>query len=594
MARFACAILLAPLLTLLASLSFAAEEDPRACLISRNPAEHKKLVATIRAQEFPGEVTGPQIPEDPYRKAAAERCVKSEGWDPAYTSAAAELLRGETYAQVIRPRLIAQGFNLDRLDAFIAAQPPKRLMEFEWLDRRSNPYSYDRNWPELIAQLDRSPTADVQKDLLLRYISFRAMAERTLQAFKVIGRPDVSRILSQEWQVLPALEAARPVIRERPLDKQDRSELSRAKSAYFASPAKGGRTLANLQKLLALAQSGDRDAMIAARDALALGVPADISSEYIRLSINTEPFRMLTSRLAAMWTAMIWHRFGYDDASRKHMAACVGGLYGEVYKDKADGVAAYLGSDGIVHAVNSQGIEMDSPEDACGFVLLGVPAAQAKGKKILQYYDKRGSFAALGNRAPARDFAITGVRFVPILGDPQFQQRKFAKHMQLRRSGLLFDPTYGQVTFATPTLIVSLPWYHHYAQETGQLAALEQADASANAAIAKRLREEGQRRVRRWEQALAAFQANPQAEGNRVELQYAASALGGPYWKEYERLVPNRSSSLAPRVVGSGSGSSSYREVEVRSYDSNGTYTGSTRVSAAWADIMKMTSSAPR
>lgn len=572
-----------------------AREDPRTCLIQRVPAEHAKLVAAIRRSSFPEENHPPSaLAEDPYRKAAAERCVTSEGWAPAYQSAAASLLYGEVRAQLYGDRLRQQGLELSGLEAFIARQSLDRLLHLKWLSPNSR--EFNTEFAELARLVPQPLRDETQRQLLLKFIKNRAEADRAITTFAAIGRSDPSRYLSQEWQVLPALEASRPVIRERALTSQEKSEVSRLRAAYSAHVLKGGKRIADLQRLNELAQTGDRAAMIAVRDALAFGVPYDLSSEYIGLDIDITPFRRLTERLAAMWTAMIWHRFGYDDASRKYMKACVGGLYGEVYKHEKDGVAARLGSNGEIVPVNSEGIVMDDTADGCGFTLLGVAAAQApKGSTVLEYYDKRGSFAALGNRAERGDFAITGVRFNPIMGNTFFLAEKFANHLKLRRSGLLFDSRTGQRTFSTPTLAVTYPWYEHYAAETGQTHLLQSADAQGNAAIAARLRSEATAQVARWNRALAAFKEQPGNDARKWELMYAASALGGGFWEEYKRLVPDRTlASGSAQIVGSGAGSSGYREVEVRSYDSNGTYTGSTRMSAAWADIMKMTSAPPR
>lgn len=569
-------------------------EDPRACLIARVPADHEKLVQSIRRQVFPGEVTGTTIPEDPYRKAAAERCVDSEGWPVAYTATAADLLFGEVRAQLIGPRLKQQGYDLARLDSYLTSQTAERLHRLKWLSERNQDFS--RDWSLLTGLVGQQPRDPAQKELLLQYVRNRSEADRALKIFAAVQQINTGSYISQGWQVLPALEASRPVIRERVLSKEEKAEVARLARSYAAGYQQGGRTLPELQRLMDLGQSGDKAAMIAARDALARGVPFDLSSHYSDLNIDTTPFRMFTERLTAIWTAMIWHRFGYDDASRRYMKPCVGGLYGEVYKHEKDGVAAMLASDGTVRPVNSQGIQMDQSADGCGFTLLGVPAAQARGATVLQFYDKRGSFGALGNRAPARDFAITGVRFSPMMGDARFLQSKFEEHLTMRRAGLMYDARSGLRTFATPTLLVTMPWYNHYARETGQLAKLDQADAQSNEAIAARLRAEARSRVAAWERALERHKEEPLNQTRRDQLMYAASALGGAYWQEYKRLVPDPQPVItdAPRMVGSGAGSSGYREVEVRSYDRNGTYTGSTRMSAAWADIMKMTSGPPR
>jgi hypothetical protein len=120
---------------------------------------------------------------------------------------------------------------------------------------------------------------------------------------------------------------------------------------------------------------------------------------------------------------------------------------------------------------------------------------------------------------------------------------------------------------------------------------MEAADAKASTAIAERRAADSARRVRNWDSALARFNSDQKSEQYQTALMYAAAELGGDYWKEYQRLVPPSSVSVGPpSIPGTGLTGGDYREVEVRSYDSSGTYTGSTRMSAAWADIMKMTS----
>jgi hypothetical protein len=417
-------------------------EDPRSCLIDSVPAEHAKFVGSIRQSLFPGELTaGEWVAEDPYRDAAAARCIMLEGWSPSYASPAASLLSGEVRARLIGEKLQLAGFGLSRLDAFVADKTLKELLELKWLSERDA--SFKKDWAALSANLDRQPNDQAERELLIKYIRNRAEADRSLKIFAIAGRADPSLYLSEAWQVLPALEAARPVIRERALTKEERAEIGKLSKAYADHPSKGGRTLANLQRLMELGQSGDKAAMVAVRDALGVGIPFDVDVGYIRLDLDTQPMRQLTERLAVMWTAMLWQRFGYDDASRKYMKACVGGLYGEVSDNEKNGVAAYLSPDGTVVPVNSQGLTMDTTEDGCGFTLVGVPASQAGGQKTLQYYDKRGSFGQLGNRDPRGDFAITGVRFAPIMGDAEFLQRKFEAHLRLRRAGLIFEPRTG-------------------------------------------------------------------------------------------------------------------------------------------------------
>jgi hypothetical protein len=573
-------------------------EDPRICLLDQASPADKKAHAdrvTRWLDKAPGE-TGHTL--DQISAAMADRCIVTRKWHPAYRRAAQSLALREGFVRVLRPRLQQQSLDVAGLDNFIRDLPYGQLGEYESLNERYS--SFAKNWQVATAKMSQKPNGDAQKALVIEYLSNRAEAEQQLRNFGRLNGPQANQFLYENWQILPALEASRPVIRERTLSAPELAEVAKFRKLYFTLDRDGGNRLVHLQRLVELGQSGNREAMIAARDALGKGPPWEMEREYLNLNLNNDHLRLLTSRLAAIWTAMIWSRFGYDDSGRQYMAACVGGLFGEVYKDKKRGVAAYLHNDGTVRQVNSNGLEMDTTVDGCGFTLLGKSASAGvpKGAQVLQYYNKSNSFGAAGDRRPTGDFYITGAQFSPVMGDRAFVEQKFSAHLALRRKGIVYTKT-GGYNFATPTWLVTKPWYERYALDTGRLGLLQEADAATVKAIADQRVAILLEWENSWQKAKDAFQADPYNQANRDKLQSLASAHGGPKWTEFQRLVPDWQGSAVigpaqPNGSAGGGYSGGNNSVEVRSYNNSGTYTGSTRVSAVWADIMKMTSTPPR
>lgn len=576
-------------------------EDPRICLIEQASAADKKTQAerVIRwLDQVPGE-TGHTL--DQISAAMADRCIVTRKWHPAYRRAGKSLALSEGFVRILTARLNQQALDVNGLDSFIRDLPYGQLGDYKWLNEKDA--SFAQKWQTVISKLSHKPNGNAQKTLILEYLRNRAEAEKQLRNFGRLNGPQANQFLYESWQVLPALEASRPVIRERLLSAAEQQEVVKLRKAYFTLDRDGGNKLEHLQRLVELGQSGNREAMIAARDALGKGPPLAMTMEYLDLNLNTDFPRDLTKRLAAIWTAMIWSRHGYDDAGRQYMAACVGGLFGEVHKDKKLGVAAYLHNDGTIRQVNSNGLEMDKTADGCGFTLLGksVTSGAPKGAQVLHYYNKPRSFGAAGDRDKSGDFYITGAQFSPIMGDNAFVEKKFADHLALRRKGMVYNLDTGQYNFGTPTWLVTKPFYERYALETGRLGLLEQADAATVKAIADKYAALWKKREENWTKSKDAYQADPYNQTKLDEFQNLSSGLGGAKWQEFKRLVPNwQPQSVVGAAQTTGNAGGGYggnggnNTVEVRTYNSSGTYTGSSRVSAVWADIMKMTSGPPR
>ncbi len=483
--KFALSAIVIAGVAVAASAQFTlAADDPRTCLIDQASAADRKAHTERVVQWLDKTVYTSGHSLDQLSAAMADRCIITRKWHPAYRRAAQTLALREGFVRVIDARMKQQGLDVASLESFVRALPYDQLGVYEWLNERDAGFA--KRWQAAIAKLSRKPEGDVQKKLVLEYLKNRAEAEKQLRNFARLNGPEANQFLYENWQILPALEASRPVIRERTLSAAEQAEVAQLRKLYFSPAAQGGNKLEHLQRLVELGQSGNREAMIAARDALGKGMPLAMDIEYLNLNLDNALPRQLTSRLAAIWTAMIWSRFGYDDAARKYMTPCVGGLFGEVYKDKKLGVAAYLHNDGTVRQVNSNGIEMDATADGCGFTLLAKSAVGGvpKGAQRLQYYDKPNSFGAAGDRRPSQDYYITGAQFSPVMGDRSFIEQKFAAHLALRRKGIVYNLKSGGYNFATPTWQITKPWYERYALETGRLGLLQEADAATVKAIA--------------------------------------------------------------------------------------------------------------
>lgn len=97
-----------------------------------------------------------------------------------------------------------------------------------------------------------------------------------------------------------------------------------------------------------------------------------------------------------------------------------------------------------------------------------------------------------------------------------------------------------------------------------------------------------------YHSAKAAYERNPN-DKTWMDWSVAANVAGGDFPKEFARLAPRQTYvASTPANVSSSMMPNAGQSVEVRSYDSSGNYTGSTRESAVWAEIMRASAPPPR
>lgn len=532
-----------------------------------------------------------------------DQCINQNNWPVALRQILTGISEWNYRKRDAELKIRQLGINTSPISQYLSGRNEQNLNSLYWSIR--GPETLDRNLLRNLETVNGRRLSSDEQKLVSDYTLYCVAIERHLFAF-ARGLNEASRqMLSERWQILPAIEANRPTITPRTLTREEQNLARRLSAEYIQSAST--RTSDRLAQMTILAQSGDRIAMIAVRDALAKGAPWDIASQYLSLSVDTSLLNMVSSVVSAQWTAHIWHLYGYEDAGRKSMSACVNGLYGVILNDREKGVTARLIGNTIMGA-NSAGMTLDQTSETCGFTLTGALSNERegglgngrlisrlpRGATNITYYDTIGSTA----RASWNDFYITGVNFSPILGDAAAREQKFQNHLAARRNGLLFRSDGSQANFTT-TLGISYAWYQQYATETGRLRNIEDADAYANSTIRRNIANENAQRLAQWNSALAKLNSeapNP-TKATIDELQRIASLLGVGYWNEYERLVPNRYGNAPIQnstSVASGNQGTSNQRVEVRTYGAGGNYTGSMTTSAVWADIMKMSSGPPR
>ncbi|WP_088307989.1 hypothetical protein [Novosphingobium sp. B 225] len=562
------------------TVTAAPAQDPRPCLFDQAPAAERTRRADVAARK-----QGWEWAEDAIDNDAVARCVTAKGWNAESSSAMKSVIFYDRHAQAAAKVVRPMGFNLDWVDSYLQSLDPREQKKIR-SDPPSGPYFTKTQWPPIAGRFGRPVTSDAERTALWIYIGYRRELLDALRDFSEVAVTPPGTFLTTAWQLLPVIEANRPVFRPRELTKDERSELRTIAALYLGPGKAGSSTVAQLQRLQQLGETGDKAAMIAARDALAKGPPAELRDFYYKMRVDGSMLWKTTSILAAIWTAHIWQRHGYDDSGRKYMAPCIGGL-APTEGFKRNKVNAILRFDGTVAGTNGNGQIVDDAAEACGFTLTGKlkSAGGANGAPILDSTDNNGF---------NREFFITGARFNPVMGDAAFMEAKFQAHLRQRVAGLLFDDK-GRDVVRTPSLEITGPWYWKYATDTGRAAQLLDADARYSAKIRE---ERGQARARAeqtWAQAVATYNANRTFD--RVEqLKGVASGLGLEYWGRFTALVPDWDRTTTNAVSGAyGSGSASgSQQVQVRTYDQNGNYTGSTTTSAVWADIMKMSSGPPR
>lgn len=422
-----------------------------------------------------------------------------------------------------------------------------------------------------------------------------------------------SRLTVAPWTLLAAIEVNRPVFSPRVLTADERAEVQRLSASYSGA----GKTMATLGRLVELGQTGDREAMLAVRTALKLGAANDMLAKYEDTQQTRDFHAALTGTLAALWTAHIWKLHGVEAAGIPYMNACVSGL-SDANGNPSYGYFKPLRPDPRVQSFQSifYGHGSSDRTLGCGFnlVIASGEFYVPEGKHAFRVW-RRQSDGKL-ERAPSGDFYLSDVLFFPVWGDGAFLEAKFEKYLSNLREGypyvsldaptVHFDPAAG----AAPEFQLTRLFYYGYADRTGRRAELDLArddgmaknaklyadmrrerEAAASLARQERARDEAQ-----WTALMKIAKAggtSPQL----ASLSDLSERLGGTYLDAFYALPPEQQGIVMQSPTTSGGYSGGYnpnQSVEVRTYDQNGTYTGSTTTSAFWADVMKMTSGAPR
>ena len=333
--------------------------------------------------------------------------------------------------------------------------------------------------------------------------------------------------------------------------------------------------------------------MLTLRDLLLLGPPTDLLAHYRSFDLDTSQLYVLPKRLAAQWTAQLWTLHGYEEPGRKIVNECVGGLFGAVGQDKANGVTVLMGAGGALVPVNANGEEMGTSWSICGFDLIAKSAYRRDGQKLVKTAAPGERILAWYNKGYTRsqiaDFVITGARF-DTAGNADTEAR-FQAYLLTRSRGDYLNAR-GQDKLLTINAEVERAFYNQYARETGRTGLVEMAEAGKHAELQAHFAESERRRQATWEAAVARYKSGSPSQAAQDALYDVASGLGLDYYNKFRAIVPEQkasSSGSGQTIRGFGS-----TQVDVRTYDSNGNYQGTTRTSSVWADIMKVTSAPPR
>lgn len=409
----------------------------------------------------------------------------------------------------------------------------------------------------------------------------------------------------EPWTILAAIESSRPAFTVRALTEAERAELPTLLRAYRGA----GKTSATLARLTELGETGDREAMIAVRDALSSGPPRDTLAAFDGAAEARDYYATLSRVLAALWTAHLWQMHGFERAGLPLMSACVAGLQ----NDRGYILALPDGNRDGRRDMPGEGL--NDRQLGCGFVLQSVrqqyipPGMTVRPEDRLPYYRDDPKY---GGTYPNDDVYIIGARFFPVWGDGAFLEARFQAFLGRLRQGFFLETGpqgFAPGTKASPAFRLSTAFYYGYAERTGRsdliaaaraegrvVKAEANAQSDRDAAFARARAAEDKRRndIAQWEGWMADTRARSVQPS--MALMTLSSTLGGEYWDQYVALAGGsptaRLATAAP--AGGGAAPSSYRPVEIRTYDASGTYTGSTQTSAFWADVLKMTAPPPR
>lgn len=575
--------------------------DPRKCLIDDAPqAERDNFLRLVQRWVQTSDLT---ISQQGFAWLEQRRaiCHRRENWQPALEALTKSITASTFYKEEALAKLASSNLDLSSIQPYLAGKTVDALSTLYWSR------AIDPAMKRQIETANRRQLTPTEQETVLKLITWSAGIEKNVIEFGWARQATNTATLTQPWQLLPTIEANRPQIVRRALTRAEQSRAKSLSASYVRDHTQ--RTTANLKVLTDLAQSGDLEAMIALRDALASRfAPRDLEDFYSRLSMTSDVMRIYLSILAAQWTAHIWDMHGYEDAGRKAMSACIEGMYGTVREDVNNGVATHFEGDEII-GVNQSGESFGSSANVCGFRVLSALAYDTKvvnGRERFTSRLPQGAVAIRNytttgtrDRRQRSDYYVTGVQFTPIIGDQAEIDKRYNDHVRARRAGSFGDASRNQFKVLTRAAAINYNWVQQYALDTGRVRELELADASFKAdrdAIIQAYQNES---MQKWDRALAKFNAeapNP-TTATINELQNAAARAGSQYWQQFERLVPERAparlAATSPTGVSSQAPANNLR-VEVRNYNSSGTYVGSTTTSAVWADIMRMGSGPPR
>lgn len=372
-----------------------------------------------------------------------------------------------------------------------------------------------------------------------------------------------------------------------------------------------GQTAAALLRLKALAESGDREAMILMREAVRRGPPIDFRMKFANTPATDKFMETLSGALAGLWTAHLWEIHGYENNGLKFIKACHRSLVDENGKTTA---RVQRGPDGDTGVLSD--LLIDKTSLGCGFRLRGKTVVQKipvetvartinlewgthrpKGVRVFEVYNHEIVNKRYYRRKP-EDFYIVGALFYPVWGDDAFLKNAYMDHVNARSAGLVKNATSGDIhpsDLYSANMLLTLPWLEHYAVENNRGAELAASDREAE----KWQRRDDERRrgatIAFWESQMAEFRKAPKTF-DTYQLSISAGSLGGEYWTKYQSLLEEHrpAAKVSAPIGGNAATYNAGERVEVRAYDRSGTYQGSTTTSAFWADVMKMTSSPAR
>ncbi len=584
--------------------SQAQAENPLVCLYNQADPKVRDRITELHRQKFTTTGSSASAVSSFAHGAIIDevnRCMASRNWRLGQRGNVVELLSAEYSARFFESHLVNLGFDVTQLRSWVSTLPALRAHDVA-SDAGDNlkPGAPQDLAPELkqaeaqllrpLEQRTGRTLTPQQLEIFWNAVKYRAYARYFTLKFVALNEAYNGPYLVEESQIVPALRANMPALVPRTLANEDRKAMRKLAAEYRAYE---NRTAARLAALTDYANSGDREAILILRDTLMLGVPTDVYRHYSSRLLLTDHLSTMTRQLAAVWTAQLWVLHGYEEAGRPIITRCLSGFEGYVKQDKANGTRAFLGGDGVLYPVNTNGQQVGSTWESCGFELLAKSAYRRENGKLVKQV-KPGErvhhfWDSASNRKESGDFVVTGARFAN--GDNADTEARFQKYLLARSRGEYLTESGGS-KLQTNASAMTDSFYRQYARDTGRSSLIDLAEAGKRAELEARFAAEKKRKQERWDSAVAEYKANTKTPAAQDKLRDLASSLGMEYYGKYIALVPQAApaaSSTRQTITGVGS-----QQVEVRQYDSSGTYQGSTRTSSFWADVLKTTSPPPR